>query len=316
MKSVSELGNRLANNIEKVIVGKRDIIDLAIIALIARGHLLVEDVPGTGKTMLARSVAASLGVDFKRVQCTPDLLPSDLTGSMVYNQKAGEFEFRPGPVFVGVLLADEINRATPRTQAALLEAMQERQVSADGVSRRLPEPFLVLATENPVEFEGTFPLPEAQLDRFLMRISLGYPSPQDEASLLSRHSGTHPIDSLNPVSDLSELAAASTASETVHVSPEISAYIVSLSSATRDDPSIVLGVSPRGSIALYRAAQVRAAMDGRDFVIPDDVRDLALPVMSHRITLQSDAVLRGVTPDRILERIVATIPLEETPSRP
>ncbi|HAE59958.1 MAG TPA: AAA family ATPase, partial [Anaerolineae bacterium] len=272
MQAVQTFAKQVIENVEKVIIGKHDAIELIVVSLLCEGHVLLEDVPGSGKTMLARSMAVSLGNSFKRIQCTPDLLPNDITGVSIFNQKSGEFEFRAGPIFVNILLADEINRATPRTQSALLEAMQEQQVTVDGVTRELPRPFLVLATQNPVEYEGTFPLPEAQLDRFLMRLSLGYPSPQDERQILINLWREHPITKLESIVDGNEMPALQKLVWDVHVDETLQDYIVRLAAATRSHPDLALGISPRGSLALFKAAQALAAVRGRDHVLPDDIK--------------------------------------------
>ena len=274
MDDVQKFASPLIENIEKVIVGKRQAIEYILVALLCEGHVLLEDVPGSGKTMLARAIAASLGIRFKRVQCTPDLLPNDITGVSVYNQKEGEFEFNPGPIFVNILLADEINRATPRTQAALLEAMQEQQVTMDGVTRDLPRPFLVLATQNPIEYEGTFPLPEAQLDRFLIRLSLGYPSRMEERQILTNLWREHPITKIGKVVDGQELSSLQKRIWDVHVDVTLQDYIIALVAATREHPDLSLGVSPRGSLALLKGAQALAAIRGRDYVMPEDIKTL------------------------------------------
>jgi len=301
MELVQTFVNQVIDNIEKVIIGKRDAIEMVMVALLCEGHVLLEDVPGSGKTMLARSIATSLGIDFKRVQCTPDLLPNDVTGVSIFNQKAGEFEFRSGPVFVNILLADEINRATPRTQSALLEAMQEQQVTVDGVTRMLPRPFLVLATQNPIEYEGTFPLPEAQLDRFLMRLSLGYPNPEDERQILINLWREHPITRLEKVVDGMELLNLQNSIWDVHVDETLQEYIVSLVDATRSHPDLALGASPRGSLALFKAAQALAAIQGRDHVRPDDVKYLVQVTIAHRLIVKPEAELRGRTANSILD---------------
>jgi MoxR-like ATPase len=304
MREVQQFANQVIDNVEKVIIGKRAAIELVVVALLCEGHILLEDVPGSGKTMLARSVAVSLGSSFKRIQCTPDLMPNDVTGVSIFNQKNGEFEFRAGPIFVNILLADEINRATPRTQSALLEAMQEQQVSVDGTTRDLPRPFLVLATQNPVEYEGTFPLPEAQLDRFLMRISLGYPTPQDERQILVNLRREHPITHLEKVVSGSDLLTLQRQVWEVHVDETLQAYIVALATATREHSDLALGISPRGSLALFKAAQALAATRGRDHVIPDDIKYLAPVTMAHRLIVRPEAQLRGRNTDTILRDVL------------
>ena len=300
----------LIENIERVIVGKRSTIEFILVALLCEGHVLLEDVPGSGKTMLARSVATSLGISFKRIQCTPDLLPNDVTGVSIFNQKSGEFEFKPGPIFVNILLADEINRATPRTQSALLEAMQEQQVTVDGTTRDLPRPFLVLATQNPIEYEGTFPLPEAQLDRFLMRLSLGYPSRVDERQILVNLRREHPITKLGKVIDGHELLSLQKRIWDVNVDDTLQDYIVALAEATRTHPDLALGVSPRGSLALLKTAQALAAIRGRDYVIPDDIKTLVPLTLSHRLILKPEAELRGRTAHTILADVLEKTPLD------
>jgi len=309
MDAVQNFANQVIQNVEKVIIGKRAAIELLVVALLCEGHVLLEDVPGSGKTMLARSVAASLGISFKRIQCTPDLMPNDVTGVSIFNQKNSEFEFRPGPIFVNILLADEINRATPRTQSALLEAMQEQQVTVDGVTRELPRPFLVLATQNPVEYEGTFPLPEAQLDRFLMRLSLGYPSPQDERQILVNLWREHPITHLGQVVDGSELLRLQKLVWDVHVDETLQEYIVALSAATRSHIDLTLGISPRGSLALFKASQALAAVRGRDHVIPDDIKYLAPVTLAHRLITRPEAELRGRSAELILADVLQETPL-------
>src|SRR5512138_1893036 len=310
MEAVQTFVSPLIENVERVIVGKRQAIEFMLVALLCEGHVLLEDVPGSGKTMLARSIAASLGISFKRIQCTPDLLPNDITGVSVFNQKSGEFEFKPGPIFVNILLADEINRATPRTQAALLEAMQEQQVTVDGVTRDLPRPFLVLATQNPIEYEGTFPLPEAQLDRFLMRLSMGYPSRMDERQILTNLWREHPITKIGKVVDGQDLSALQKRIWDVHVDATLQDYIISLVAATRDHPDLSLGVSPRGSLALLKAAQALAAIRGRDYVIPEDIKSLVPLTWSHRLILKPEAELRGRTAEVILEDVLEKTPLD------
>jgi MoxR-like ATPase len=310
MEDVQKFVSPLIENIEQVIVGKRQAIQYLMVALLCEGHVLLEDVPGSGKTMLARAIATSLGIRFKRIQCTPDLLPNDITGVSIFNQKSGEFEFNPGPIFVNILLADEINRATPRTQAALLEAMQEQQVTVDGVTRDLPRPFLVLATQNPIEYEGTFPLPEAQLDRFLMRISLGYPNRIEERQILTNLWREHPITKIGKVVDGQELSSLQRRIWDVHVDLTLQDYIISLVGATRDHPDLSLGVSPRGSLALLKGAQALAAVRGRDYVVPEDIKALVPLTLAHRLILTPDAELRGRTPQLILESVLEKTPLD------
>ena len=302
--SITQYTDQVIRNVETVIIGKRQQIELLMVALLCQGHVLIEDVPGTGKTMLARATAASLGISFKRLQCTPDLLPNDITGVSVFNQRSNEFEFRSGPVFVNILLADEVNRATPRTQAALLEAMQERQVTVDGVTRPLPAPFLVLATQNPIEYEGTFPLPEAQLDRFLMRLSLGYPDTQDEAQILRNLKKQHPIDSIRQAVDGSELLNLYTTVGDVHVDESLEQYILAIVRATRSHSDVALGASPRGSLALYKTSQALAALRGREYVVPDDIKALAPLTLAHRLIVKPESQLRGRTAQAILGEIV------------
>jgi MoxR-like ATPase len=310
MKDVQEFVAPLIENVEQVIIGKRLAIEFIMVALLCEGHVLLEDVPGSGKTMLARSIAASLGISFKRIQCTPDLLPNDITGVSVFNQKNGEFEFKAGPIFVNILLADEINRATPRTQAALLEAMQEQQVTVDGVTRDLPRPFLVLATQNPIEYEGTFPLPEAQLDRFLMRLSLGYPSRTDERQILVNLWREHPITKIGKVVDGQDLSALQKRVWDVNVDETLQNYIVDLAEATRAHPDLALGVSPRGSLALLKGSQALAAIRGRDYVIPEDIKILVPLTLAHRLILKPEAELRGRTSRTILDDILEKTALD------
>jgi MoxR-like ATPase len=307
LSSVTSFADRVIRNVETVIVGKRERIELLMVAMLCQGHVLIEDVPGTGKTMLARAIAASMGIAFKRIQCTPDLLPNDITGVDVFNQRTQTFEFRPGPVFVNVLLADEINRATPRTQAALLEAMQERQVTTAGVTRSLPEPFLVLATQNPIEYEGTFPLPEAQLDRFLMRLSLGYPAGEDEIRILRNLRKQHPIEVIEQVVEGDEILAWHDVVTDVHVHESLEEYMLAIVQATRDHADLSLGASPRGTLALYKTAQALAALDGRGYVIPDDVKALVPVTLAHRLIVRPESELRGRTSEGVLRQI-----LEET----
>lgn len=310
MEDVQKFVSPLIENVEQVIVGKRQAIEFIMVALLCEGHVLLEDVPGSGKTMLARSIAASLGISFKRIQCTPDLLPNDITGVSIFNQKSGEFEFKPGPIFVNILLADEINRATPRTQAALLEAMQEQQVTVDGETRDLPRPFLVLATQNPVEYEGTFPLPEAQLDRFLMRLSIGYPSRTDERQILTNLWREHPITRIGKVVDGNQLSVLQKRVWDVNVDVTLQDYIVGLAEATRGHPDLLLGVSPRGSLALLKGAQALAAVRGREYVIPEDIKTLAPLTLAHRLILKPEAELRGRTAHSILQDVLEKTPLD------
>ena len=309
-KEVQQFVQTVVDNVERVIVGKRETIELVMVALLCEGHVLIEDVPGTGKTMLARAVAASLGLSFKRLQCTPDLLPNDITGVSVYDQRSGEFEFRPGPAFAHVLLADEINRATPRTQSALLESMGEGQVTVDGVTHALQRPFLVLATQNPIEYEGTFPLPEAQLDRFLLKLSVGYPALEEEGQILLNLQREHPIAGLGQVVDGAGLLALQREVWEVHVDDTVRDYIVRLIHATRAHPDLALGASPRGSLALFKTAQALAALRGRDFVLPDDVKMLAVPALVHRLIVRPESALRGYTADRILGDLLRSTPLD------
>jgi len=312
LEGVQSVAERLRQNVEQILVGKRAAIELAVVAVLCEGHLLIEDVPGIGKTTLARTLATSIGGTFRRLQCTPDLLPSDVTGVSVFDQRSAEFVFRPGPIFANVLLADEINRATPRTQSAVLEAMQEAQVSVDGVTRPLPRPFVVLATQNPVELEGTFPLPEAQLDRFLLRLSLGYPSEADEEALLVRQ----PIlaaDSLAAVASAEEIVAAVRACAEVRVETDVRRYVVQVARATRTESDIRLGASPRATLALHRASQAWAAMQGRDYVTPDDVKYLAVPVLAHRLIATLEARLRGRDAASIVGSILDKVPVPVEP---
>jgi MoxR-like ATPase len=307
---VIQFSERVIRNVETVIVGKRQQIEWLMVALLCQGHVLIEDVPGIGKTMLARAIAASMGIHFKRLQCTPDLLPNDITGVSVFNQKTNEFEFRPGPVFVNILLADEINRATPRTQAALLEAMQERQVTMDGVTRPLPAPFLVLATQNPIEYEGTFPLPEAQLDRFLIRLSLGYPATDDEIQILRNLRKQHPIETIGQVVDGTELLSLHDAVTDVHMDESLERYILAIVQATRSHRDVALGASPRGSLALYKTSQALAALRGRDYVIPDDIKALIPLTLAHRLIIKPESQLRGRTAEGILAEILEQTELD------
>jgi MoxR-like ATPase len=305
--AIAALSDRLTANVERVIVGKRAAIELVMVALLCEGHILIEDVPGVGKTMLARAVAASLGAGFRRLQFTPDLLPNDVIGISVYNQRSGEFEFRAGPIFTNLLLADEINRATPRTQSALLEAMGERQVSVDGVVQPLPRPFLVLATQNPIEYEGTFPLPEAQLDRFLLRLRVGYPEPSDERRVLRNLQHEHPIHAVSAVAGADDLIGAARAVTEIYLEDSVVDYLLAIVQATRDHRDVALGASPRGSLGLFRAAQARAAIQGRDYVVPDDIKALAPAVLAHRLIVRPESALRGRTADQIVAAIIESI---------
>ncbi len=319
MQDVQKFVTQIIDNVELVIVGKRDVIELMMVALLCEGHVLLEDVPGTGKTMLARAIAISLGGSFKRLQCTPDLLPNDVTGVSIFNQQSRNFEFRQGPIFVNILLADEINRATPRTQSALLEAMQEQQVTVDGVTRTLSRPFLVLATQNPIEYEGTFPLPEAQLDRFMMRLSMGYPTPRDERQILLNLRRQHPITTLKPVLD-SDVNSNSSGLVglleliplvwEVHVDESIQDYIIRLVNATRTHPDLALAASPRASLALFKAAQALALIRGRDHVLPDDVKYLVPFTLPHRLIVKPEAELRGRDTKVILQELLNNVPIE------
>ena len=303
------LAQRIAENVERVIIGKRGQVELAVMTLMCGGHLLVEDVPGVGKTMLARSLARSSGCSFSRIQFTPDLLPSDVTGVSIYNQKSGDFQFRPGPLLTQVVLADEINRATPKTQSALLEAMEERQVTVDGVTHRTPQPFMVMATQNPIEYEGTFPLPEAQLDRFLIRLELGYPAAHDEVAMMERQLHSHPLEELEQVCGPEEISALQDAVHDIYVDVLIKQYIVALTDATRNHDSVYLGASPRGSLALQRLGQARALLDGRDFVLPDDIGSLAYPALGHRIILNAQARVKGLTAAQAVEQCRERLPV-------
>ena len=310
------IARRIIDNVGKVIVGKPEVIEQALTALTAEGHLLVEDVPGVGKTMLAKSIATTIGCSFKRIQFTPDLLPSDVTGVSVYNQQRGEFEFREGPIIAQVVLADEINRATPKTQSALLEAMEEHQVTVDGITHYLESPFLVMATQNPIEYEGTFPLPEAQLDRFLMRISLGYPEFMEEMSIIERQEQVHPIDSLEAIANPQEVAELQRAAKTVYVDQLVRQYIVSLTEATRRHGEVSLGASPRASLGLFRTARALALIRDRDYVIPDDVKLLAPAVIAHRLVLSPSARMRGVQSTDVVNDLLSNIPVPGAARQP
>ncbi|HEY3115243.1 MAG TPA: MoxR family ATPase, partial [Chloroflexota bacterium] len=294
-------------NVQRVLIGKPREVELAVTALASGGHLLIEDVPGVGKTMLAKTLAKSVGCTFRRIQFTPDLLPSDVTGVSIYNQKTSEFEFRAGPIMTQVLLADEINRATPKTQSALLEAMEERQLTVDGITRALPTPFMVLATQNPIEYEGTFPLPEAQLDRFLMRIRLGYPSRDDEIAIMDSQQLAHPIEMLDQVVDADDLVSVNREIRAVRVEAPVKRYIVDLAAATRAHPDVYLGASPRASLGLFRTAQTTALLQGRDYVIPDDVKRVLEPVFAHRLIVNPSARVRGVEPSTVIEDVMQSV---------
>lgn len=306
---VQSVAERIAQNVGQVIIGKRNEIRLTVLGLICQGHILIEDIPGVGKTMLAKALARSIGCTFSRIQFTPDMLPSDVTGVSLFNQKTREFEFRAGPIMAQIVLADEINRATPKTQAALLEAMEERQVTVDGVTYAMNDPFLILATQNPIEYEGTFPLPEAQLDRFLIRIQLGYPSPTEELTILTAQQHEHPINNMYQVVSVQELLAAQQAIREIYVAEEIKRYVIDLANASRQHPDVYLGSSPRGSLALFRTSQARAAMAGRDYVIPDDVKALAEVTLAHRIIVGPAARIKDISSRTIVQDILTTTPV-------
>ena len=311
MTTIQETGEKVAANVERVIIGKRQEVRVTLVALLCRGHLLIEDVPGTGKTMLAKAVARSLGCSFRRIQFTPDLLPSDVTGLSIYNQKTSEFEFRPGPIMAQVVLADEINRATPKTQSSLLECMEEHQATIDGTTYQMPEPFLVIATQNPIEYEGTFALPEAQLDRFMLRIRLGYPSLADEIAILDAQKISHPLDDLEEVLDVAELRDLQAAVRKIYVDPSVADYIVRLVNATRTHPDVYLGASPRGSLALYRTGQALAALAGRDYVIPDDVKALAESALAHRLIIKTSSSMHDIDPRQVIAELLNTVPVDD-----
>jgi MoxR-like ATPase len=310
MTKIQESGERVVANVERVIVGKHHEVRLALVALLCRGHLLIEDVPGTGKTMLAKAIARSLGCSFRRIQFTPDLLPTDVTGLSIFNQKTQEFEFRPGPIMAQVVLADEINRATPKTQSSLLECMEERQSTIDGTTYMMPDPFLVIATQNPIEYEGTFALPEAQLDRFLLRIRLGYPQPIEEIVILDEQKRAHPLEEIEVVLAVEELRDLQTAVREIYVDSTVSDYIVRLVNGTRNHPDVYLGASPRGSLALYRAGQAMAALLGRDYVIPDDIKALAEPALAHRLIIKTSSTIHDVQPGQVVRELLDTTPVE------
>ena len=307
--NLQDFGNKIIDNLEKVIIGKRPALDLIVVGMLAQGHILIEDVPGVGKTVLARSLAKSVASTFNRIQFTPDMLPSDVTGVSIYNQESRKFEFRPGPILGQIILADEINRATPKTQAALLEAMEEHQVTVDGVTHLLPKPFMVLATQNPIEYEGTFPLPEAQLDRFLLHLQLGYPSLGSEIQILERQQIKHPLGALEAVVSNEEVLEAAQAVKQIYVSDSVKRYIVELTQQTRRSADVHLGASPRGSLALFRTSQARAALDGRNYVLPDDVKALAVPVLGHRIIVGPAARMRELGADQIVRELTHSLPV-------
>jgi MoxR-like ATPase len=306
MTKIQQSGEKVVANVERVIVGKHHEVRLALVALLCRGHLLIEDVPGTGKTMLAKAFARSLGCTFRRIQFTPDLLPSDVTGLSIFNQKTQEFEFRPGPIMAQVVLADEINRATPKTQSSLLECMEEHQATIDGTTYKMPDPFLVIATQNPIEYEGTFALPEAQLDRFMLRIRLGYPQPIEEIVILDEQKREHPLDELEEVCGVDELRELQAAVREIYVDSTVSDYIVRLVNGTRNHPDVYLGASPRGSLALYRAGQAMAALLGRDYVIPDDIKLLAEPALAHRLIIKTSSTIHDVQPGQVIRELLDT----------
>jgi len=301
---IQDFSKRIIENLGKVIVGKKDVLEFVTLSLLAQGHVLIDDVPGVGKTMLAKALAKTLGCDFKRIQFTPDMLPSDVTGVSIFNQLTKKFEFRPGPVMTNILLADEINRATPKTQSALLEAMEERQITVDGITHTISEPFIVLATQNPIEYEGTFPLPEAQLDRFFMKIQIGYPTLLDEVRIIEEQQIQHPLESISSITGVDEILAMNKFVKKVYISTQVKKYIVQIIRSTRENKEIYLGCSPRGSLALARAGQIFAAMSGRDYVIPDDVKYLADSVLSHRLIIQPTSRLKNVTPSAVISDIL------------
>ncbi|HEY0604853.1 MAG TPA: MoxR family ATPase [Herpetosiphonaceae bacterium] len=309
MNDIQQVAERVADNVENVIIGKRRAVDLLLVALLCRGHVLLEDVPGVGKTVLAKSIARSIGCTFKRIQFTPDLLPSDVTGVSIFNQQTNQFEFRPGPVIAQIVLADEINRATPKTQSSLLESMEERQITVDGVTHKLPEPFIVLATQNPIEYEGTFPLPEAQLDRFLLRLHLGYPQKNEELQILDSQRKQHPLETLPQVITAENLVTMQEQIKDVYVDDLIKDYIVSITTATRHHDDVYLGASPRGSLALYRTAQAYAAIQGRDYTTPDDVKALAEAVLGHRLIVNPAARIRNVQAANVIDDVLNSVPV-------
>lgn len=316
MNDLASVSARVIGNVERVILGKHQEVRLAFTALLCQGHILIEDVPGVGKTVLAKAISRSIGGSFRRIQFTPDLLPSDVTGVSVFNQKTREFEFRPGPVIAQIVLTDEINRATPKTQSALLECMEERQITVDGVTYALPQPFLVLATQNPIEYEGTFPLPEAQLDRFLMRINLGYPSQENEIAILNSQRESHPLERLEQVITIEELLAVQEDVKQIHVDDLIKEYIVALVTASRKHPDVYLGASPRGALALYRTGRAWAALEERDYVIPDDIKMLAQPTLAHRVIISPSARIKNVDARAVVDEILRSTPVPGTRVRP
>lgn len=307
--SIQEVANRIVENVEQVIIGKRPEVQLTVLGLLCQGHMLIEDVPGVGKTVLAKSLSKSVGCSFKRIQFTPDMLPSDVTGVSIFNQKTSEFEFRPGPIHAQIILVDEINRATPKTQSALLEAMEERQVTVDGHTYLMESPFMVLATQNPIEYEGTFPLPEAQLDRFLLRIKLGYPSKKDEITILDRQQFVHPVDEISQVVSVEELRVVQSAVKEIYMDELVKEYIVEVVRQTRVHPEVYLGSSSRGALAMYRLSQARAALFGRDYVLPDDVKALAEPALAHRIIVGPAARIKDIEPASIVQDVLDKIPV-------
>jgi MoxR-like ATPase len=307
MSVIQEVGEKILQNVERVIIGKRKEVTLTLIGLLCQGHILIEDVPGVGKTMLAKALSKSIGCNFSRIQFTPDMLPSDVTGVSVFNQQSREFEFRPGPIMAQIVLADEINRATPKTQSALLEAMEEQQVTVDGTTYKLASPFLVLATQNPIEYEGTFPLPEAQLDRFLLRIRLGYPAPADEVTILEAQQFQHPINELSQVVSIDELLQAQAEIRQVYLDRQLKRYIIDLVSATRTHDDIYLGASPRGSLALYHTSQARAALEGRDFVLPDDIKEMIEVTLAHRVIVGPAARIKDITAEGIIADVLRKV---------
>ncbi len=312
---VQSVAERIVQGVGQVIIGKRNEIRLTVLGLITRGHILIEDIPGVGKTMMAKSLARSIGATFNRIQFTPDMLPSDVTGVSLYNQQTREFEFRAGPIISQIVLADEINRATPKTQAALLEAMEEKQVTVDGVTHPMPDPFLILATQNPIEYEGTFPLPEAQLDRFLIKMQLGYPTPAEELTVLSAQQYEHPINNMQQAVSVQELITAQRAAREIYVADEIKQYIVSIVNGTRQHPDVYLGSSPRGSLALFRTAQTRAAMAGRDYVVPDDVKALAEVTLAHRVIVGPAARIKDISSRTVIQDVLTSTPVPGASAR-